>query len=135
MAELREIKLPKGSAVLEDNASALVSALRDISERGIADLFERFPTQPPPGSILRFERSYGDRRTYTYLALRVDDRWFLTGRQRRVLSWDDLVGEIGANTCHLVTEYTEIPQPPVDPREEIADPREWFRVVYGDGGE
>lgn len=95
----------------------------------------RFPAQPPPGSVLRFEQtlSHGpSAQAYTYLALRVGDVWYVTGRQNTLLDWDDLAARIGNGTCHLVTEYAEIPHLPTNPLDEIGDPRTWFQTVFAD---
>jgi hypothetical protein len=117
-----------------------VSDIRKFAEAledaigGQSETESRFPAQPPSGSVLRFEQAHYQR-TYTYVALRVNDDWYLTGRQTTPISWAELVEKVDGNTCHLVTEYAEIPKLPVNPVDEIGDPAEWFRSVYGSDGE
>lgn len=109
-------------------ADAIAERLADPAEAS------RFPAQPPEGSVLRFEVTHSRKpnaHAYTYVALRVGDEWYITGRGSQVLDWDDLARTIGNNPCHLVTEYREIPHLPTDPRDEIGDPRAWFDAVFG----
>lgn len=109
------------------------SLIEELLLRYVAEDAERsrFPAQPPLGSVLRFEKTYSEGgRAYTYVAVRVGKTWYLTGSRAGAMSWDDLTECIGDGTCHLVTSYAEIPRLPVDPRDEIEDPRAWFDTVY-----
>lgn len=131
---------PVGDGLYETLEDERVSDIRKFVEvledaiRSRPDTESRFPAQPPSGSVLRFEQTHYQR-TYTYVALRVNDSWYLTGRQTTPIGWPELVEKIDANTCHLVTGYAEIPKPPTNPVDEIGDPAEWFRSVYGSDGE
>lgn len=102
----------------------------------------RWPAQPPPGSVLRFERRFAPRieaKAYTYVAIRIDagdeTRWHVTGRRQLILSWDELVNLIGDSPCWLVTTYQEIPRPTPDPLETISNPVDWFTAAFGGGVE
>lgn len=120
-------------------------ALNDIGV-GLQAMFStaanpRWPAQPPVGTILRFERTFkasagavGNQPVYTYVALRVDDRWYVTGRNQDIVSWEELMKKIGDSPCHIVTQYQEIPRPAPDPR-EVMDPQLWFTTVFGGGVE
>lgn len=110
-----------------DIGSAVVKHLKARPEA------TRFPVQPPPGSVLRFEHAHdnGDK-LYTYVGIRTANGWHLTGRRTPPMDWPALVEFIGNATCHLVTEYAKIPHLPTDPRDEIGDPRAWFDTVFGD---
>lgn len=54
----------------------------------------------PGGAVVKFSKAYGarpgsrERVTYTYVALKIDGSWYLTGREHggRRLTWDEFVG-------------------------------------------
>jgi hypothetical protein len=99
----------------------------------VAAIQSRFPKQPPVGSVLRWERTFpGTEQPYVFVALRIDSRWYVTSNRDRVgvMDWPELQEAIGDHPCFLVIEYKEIPRLPVDPADEIVDPRSWFDTVF-----
>lgn len=101
----------------------------------VAEQSSRFPAEPPTGSVLRWERRFrsDDPHPYTYIALRINEHWYLTGRRNQIVLWEDLVKLIGDSPCWLVTKYREVPRPAPDPLDSVKDPDEWFSAVFGDG--
>jgi hypothetical protein len=127
----RRLTSDEASGMLNDLGAGLQAMFASVSN-------PRWPAQPPVGSILRWERTFkssagaAEQPVYTYVALRVDDRWFVTGRANDIVNWEQLMKKIGDSPCHIVTKYREIPRPAADPREGM-DPDAWFNNVYGGG--
>jgi len=115
---------------------------RLLSGTPLADAFgedgtERFPSEPPDLSVLRFEKTWGKERAYTYVALRVGDTWYLSGKRIKTMGWVELRNFIHNNRCWISTAWAEIPVPEESPVEELT-PAEWHRINYGqaiDGSE
>lgn len=129
----------RGRSLTPSDAAEILGSLdneirRVVKRYGITD---RFPAQPPVGSVLRWERVFPGRgssgNVYTYVALRAGDKWYVTGRSSNIMSWDELADKIGDSPCFLVTGYMEIPRPKVDPLDSMTDPALWYQTVFGDG--
>ncbi len=66
------------------------------------------PSEPPVGSDVRFEVQYRHHeRAYTYVALRTDKGWLVTGKRNegKILTWDDILelASRGINDAELKT--------------------------------
>lgn len=83
----------------------------------------RFPTEYPDRTVLAFRKIYRSRghtdaepKQYQYVVVRIDPdnnspaRWYLTGSQNRVMTWEELVGFVGDSPCSIVSEWEHIPQ-------------------------
>jgi hypothetical protein len=93
------------------------------------DAVDRFPSQPPDGSVLKFEKSWGKPQAYTYTALRIGDQWFLSGRKGEVLTWEELKIRIHNNPCWICTQWAEVPVVEASPYEDMT-PEEWHRAMW-----
>lgn len=126
----------RGRPMKREDAVEIMRSL-DSEIRNVVKTFgisERFPAQPPSGSVLRWERTFSRQAgadAYTYVALRVNERWYVTGRNSKVVSWEELTTLVGDSPCWLVTAYREIPRPTPDPLESMIDPTLWFETVFG----
>lgn len=112
--------------------------LRDIAvlARSVA-VSRRFPAQPPEGSILKFERTFGHpgTRVYTYVAFRAPNGdWYLTGEESTSTSWDTLQATIGNSKCEIATGFAEIPLAEVPDIEKVTDPAKWFEMAFPTNG-
>lgn len=130
------VRVPrKGEVVSEvtDRLTELHNVLGGVLDASVIQ--GRFKgKQPPSGNALRWEHSYNQSGpAFTYLALRVGPRWYLTGstsEHNRVMDWQELQEFIGDSKCYLVTKYKEIPQLPKDPVDSAEDPDSWFDAVF-----
>lgn len=113
-------------------------ALRIALSESTAD---RFPAEPPDGSVLRYTRNLSGRH-YTYVALRVGEKWYQTGRATRPLVWDELIEQIGDNPCWIATDWApcwiatdwaEIPAPEPSPVESMT-PQEGHQQMFPQAG-
>lgn len=93
------------------------------------DAVDRFPVEPPDGAVLKFTKSWGGPREYTYTALRCADRWFLSGRKGEVLDWLSLKDRIHNNPCWISTTWAEVPPVEASPFEDMT-PAEWHAAMY-----
>ena len=60
----------------------------------VQEAFDEFPPEPPMGSRLQFAIQYNPGgQVYTYLALRTEVGWSLTGKNPNPISWFELVGK------------------------------------------
>lgn len=130
----RQLTADERSVVLADLSSQIQTVFGVLGE-----VNSRWPAQPPSGSILRWERTFRssgatDNPVYTYVALRVNDQWYVTGRRNEIINWEQLQKLIDDSPCFLVTAYAEIPRPAKDPREEL-DPALWHQAFFGDNKE
>lgn len=112
----------------------VLAAYRLLSGTPLGDVLaleeiDRFPVEPPDGSALRFEKSWGGPTTYTYVALRVGDEWYMTGRKTSGISWPELKAFIHNNPCSIATVWAEIPVPE-DTTPDDMTPAEWHRQLY-----
>lgn len=105
-----------GNVVAKANVEPGVYVVQTVNE---SNQPARWPTQPPIGSVLRFEKRYTPNgRVYTYVAIRVDRRqnpWFVTGQIRTgpAMDWEALCEMIGkGNRCEIATAWFEIPTVP-----------------------
>lgn len=70
---------------------------------------KRFPTEYPIGTVLSFQKKYARGIPYSYITVRVSEGlWYLTGRETRAYTWDELVVFIGKSSCRIVTEWEDI---------------------------
>lgn len=119
----------KHDARLNEIMYRLLSAGR-VFDRSTLITADRFPTEPPDGSVLRYTKYLAPRgKEYTYVAVRADGRWYSTGRETQPLSWDRMVDAIGDNPCSIATAWAVIPRPDPDPAGGM-DPAEWHRQMY-----
>lgn len=117
----------------------VLAAYRLLSGTPLGDVLaleeiDRFPVEPPDGSALKFEKSWGGPTTYTYVALRVGGEWYMTGRKTAGISWPELKAFIHNNRCWIATVWAEIPVPE-DTTPDDMTPAEWHRQLYTVEGE
>lgn len=133
--EIRQVGLRTGSG--KSYAMHLLTTkhlLDALTRAGLGDFPEptRFRTEPPEGSVLRWQKTFkrGPENVYTYVATRVDDGlWYVTGKTDHGIEFEDLVKLIGDSPCELATEFAEIPQLP----ESVTDgmtPSEWYLAMF-----
>lgn len=93
----------------------------------------RFPVEPPPGSVMRWVKELPtgrkETRSYTYVALRVGEGWYLTGRETGCISFEELVDQIGDCECSIATTWDDIPRVEPSPFEDLT-PAEWHRQMF-----
>jgi hypothetical protein len=104
-------------------AAALMASIQD----------ERFPAEPPLGSVLSWDVTYpGSETTYTYVALHAGDgSWWMTGKPSSNPSptdWADVRKRIGNHPCQMAIQWGEIPMAKKN-RYEGMSPDEWFQKV------
>lgn len=112
---------------------------RLLSGAPLADAFgeegtDRFPSEPPDLSVLRFEKTWGGDKAYTYVALRVSGIWYLSGKQIKTMTWAKLRDFIHNNPCWISTAWAEIPVPEEAPVPPELTPAEWHAHNYGQAG-
>lgn len=98
------------------------------------DAVERFPVEPPDGAVLRFTKTWGGPRAYTYAALRVGDHWYTTstkGHQQK-MTWLELAELIQDNPCSIATDWADIPTPEPSPFADMT-PAEWHAHMWPKG--
>jgi len=130
--ELREVG--KGDRTYAMHLLTTRHLLDALTRAGLGDFPEptRFRTEPPEGSVLRWQKTFkrGPEHVYTYVATRVSDGlWYLTGKTDHGIEFEDLVKLIGDSPCELATEWAEIPQLP----ESVTDgmtPSEWYLAMF-----
>lgn len=98
------------------------------------DAVERFPVEPPDGSVLRFTKSWGGPQEYTYVAVRVGDYWYTTSTKtaQQKMTWPELAEFIHDNPCSLATKWAVCPAPEPSPFEEMT-PEEWHAAMWPQG--
>lgn len=131
---------PTARTQKESPMTSSIDHLRADAQRALLSLAEaqaledRFPSEPPDGSIVKWTGVHGsgrNRQEYTYAALRIGDTWYITGTQgRATLSWGEVRESIGTKPCWLATEFAEIPQPQKAAADLEADPAKWYALVY-----
>jgi hypothetical protein len=104
---------------------ALQRARQDVEV--LVQTLSRFPEEPPPGTVLRFSKSYDVTlsgrdhevvtRTYDYVALRVTDKraagheWYLSGnRNASRWNWEQLVEFIGEAHVDVAVAWQGVAQ-------------------------
>lgn len=89
----------------------------------------RFPTEPPEGAVLKWNKAFDSRPDviYTYVALRVGDKWYLTGNRIAGIAWGELIELIGNCPCELAIDWAVIPQLEPDPSEDMS-PAQWYAL-------
>lgn len=95
---------------------------------------ERFPMEPPDGYVLKFTKSWGGEREYTYAALRAGDYWYTTstkGHQQK-MTWPELAAFIHDNPCSIATGWAKVPTPEPSPFEDMT-PAEWHAQMWPKG--
>lgn len=118
-----------GDALREVLAERAATVERDLLEKEVARrlaLIDAFGDDPyMHNDVIRFVKMHdvqGERRAYTYAALKVEDRWYLTGvtyhvgvvRPRKPLSWDELIEFIVGGehaTEYVIPLITGVPRP------------------------
>jgi hypothetical protein len=133
--------LPATRGTQEETMTETAPVLRAEVQRLLIELAnaqaleDRFPAEPPHGSVLRWVETFGrGSQEYAYVALRVGDNWHVTGRNGgAVTSWSELRDRIGAKPSHVATTWHEIPQPRRSAADEATDPQQWWELVYGKG--
>lgn len=100
-----------------------------MSDKLGLDEVSRFPVEPPEGSVLKFTKTWGNSRSYNYVALRVGSRWFLTGKEQGGISWEALKELIHDNPCAIATTWANCPVPEPSPFEEMT-PAEWHAAMW-----
>lgn len=87
----------------------------------------RFPTEPPEGAVLKWEKAFDTPKgaSYTYVALRAGGKWYLTGRRTAGVTWSELVELIGNCPCELAVDWAGIPRVESEPVEELT-PAQWY---------
>lgn len=93
------------------------------------DAVDRIPVEPPEGYVLKFEKTWGKGRTYTYIALRAGDNWYLTGSPGRQISWPELKEFIHDNPCWIATAWAEVPHVEASPFDDLT-PAEWHATMW-----
>jgi hypothetical protein len=93
------------------------------------DAVDRIPVEPPEGYVLKFEKTFGGSRTYTYVALRAGDAWYLTGNPGRRISWVELKEFIHDNPCWIATAWAEVPPVEASPFDDLT-PAEWHATMW-----
>lgn len=114
-----------------------LSKLKKVAEEALTNLrdmavrYERFEKEPESGTVIRFTKRYTTGgRGYSFAALHVGPRWYLTGARNssttRTGGWmtfDELVEFIGDGKAWVSGDWTEIPtlnpETPVDGSEEL----------------
>lgn len=99
-------------AAAQKMAEEALTNLRDL-----AALYQRFPQEPESGSVIRFTKRYtANGRGYSFAALRVGPRWYITGsrssssaRPGGWMSFDELVEFIGDGKAWVSQGWTEVP--------------------------
>lgn len=75
-------------------------ALAEAAGKALAHLdrlAETYGDEPPIGSVIRWQKVYGDGKTYSYAAIRTEVGWFTTGpRAPKGYDWDSLTSWIDA---------------------------------------
>jgi hypothetical protein len=99
---LRE-RLVRESRELETAVTALAGQLNRRTEQ--LEHLKRFPDEDPfdDGDVLSFDKKFpnGDQR-YSYVAHRVDDLWYVTGkRSPQGIPWDALVDWMGLGVAEI----------------------------------
>jgi hypothetical protein len=98
-------RLDRKINAVENELVALLERKERITEIG-EDVYEN-------ESVLMWNRKFtGSRKAYTYIAVKADDVWYVTGSRQpnRSYTWDDLVEEHLVNTesVWVVTEMEEL---------------------------
>lgn len=92
-----------------------------IKEQAKAAGTERFGSEPPIGSVLRWEAmgrvGRGTGQMLTYLGIRTPKGWWTThDANYGAQTWAQMVSWIGDNPCSVATGWTEIPAPEPEPQ-------------------
>src|SRR6185312_4048246 len=135
-------RFPRGQSVIRgrqlsrQDAGAVIAMLDETVHKFVSafGISERFPTQPPKGSVLMWLHKFNDdddSKPYTYVALRAGNHWYVTGTQGNTkVTWEDLARRIGNSPCWLLTKYKEIPQLKSE-LDSINDPTVWADEMFG----
>lgn len=70
----------------------------------LRDLAARLPVDDfADGEVITFKRTFpGDPdKVYSYAAIKVDGRWYLTGRNAQVFTWHELLDWLGSHVIEL----------------------------------
>lgn len=97
----------------------LDEALRNLlaaqaTVEALATKLQRFPVEPPEGTVLRYAKTYDARpnyretRTYVHVATRCGDKWYITARTGVGITWDALLLHIDA--AHVEFATTWVPE-------------------------
>jgi hypothetical protein len=147
----REIRIPtaellrhQSAPILRRTPMAQITDPKKIRERIHADLARlaeaealatRFPSEPPIGAVLRFERQFArDGRSYSYVALRAPNgAWYLTGQSldNTTPTWTELRDLIGNEACEMAMSWNEIPTNEPEAVDQVTDPAKWWELVWG----
>lgn len=77
---------------------------------------DRFPSEPPLGSVLRWTVRHPNGRELSVVGLRVPPGWYLsTNYHQGPLSWERVRELIGSFPCWVAVDWVEIPQPEPEP--------------------
>jgi hypothetical protein len=98
---------------------------------------DRFDSEPPVGTVLRWRRPVGP--GLDYVATRAGNgHWYVTGQQHGPQSWAQIVAWIGDNPAAVAIDWRDIPAPDPAPSGDDAV-REWaagfLPVLPGPGAE
>lgn len=142
--QMMEARFGPGPKLIDRDGPVPLSVLRlwgRVGARQLAEVlskivtseseFDRFPVEPPDGTVLRYQKTFPNPpgRAYTYVALRAGGRWYRTGQHNKPIDWLELRDDIANWPCHVATAWGEIPQAPESLFEGV-DPADWFREVY-----
>lgn len=94
-----------------DRADRRGDQLRGRLQR-VEEKLRKLPPEPPRQSVVRFDRKFaGNPKVYSYVAVRIDDRWFLSGREERdPMHWSELVQFAKRGTIRRATGWAGVPQ-------------------------
>lgn len=112
--------------------------------RELAAAHQRFEKEPESGSVIRFTKRYTlSGRGYSFAALRIGPRWYITGsrnsssaRTGNWMTFEELVEFIGDGKAWVSGDWIEVPtlnpEIPVDGSEELLKQAEEY--LTGSGG-
>lgn len=106
------------SAKLNQLLKEAASITKSIQK--IVKMYERWEEEPEVGSVIKFDKTFGRGRTasefsivfqtYTYVAVRIGDQWFVTGSETRPRDWNEMVEFIGDSPAELVSRWETVSQ-------------------------
>lgn len=91
---------------IDDMSREEAEALAAVAARRLAELDRtesKYGKDRKDGAVIRFAVSQGGR-SYTYAALRASGKWYLTGRDRELRTWDQLCTWMAARRVVVVED-------------------------------
>jgi hypothetical protein len=79
-----------------ESAEALMAATGRVLAK-FDRLTEKYGTEPPMGSVVRWQKVFGDGKVYSYAAIHTENGWYTTGpRSPKRIGWEPLIEWIDA---------------------------------------